>query len=122
MPAETVAVIGASDNPERYSHQACRSLLAHGHRVFAVSPHGRDILQAEGRKDVGDIDVPLDTVTLYVSPPRQAAVIDALVQRKPGRVIFNPGTESELSERRLEEAGVPTLRACTFVLLDTGQY
>ena len=120
---ESVAVVGASEKPERYSYQACERLLAHGHRVFAVSPHGRDILGAAGRRGLSEIDESLDTVTMYVGAARQSdGLVEELIAKRPGRVIFNPGAESEATERRLEAAGIATLHACTLVLLSTGQY
>jgi hypothetical protein len=40
----------------------------------------------------------------------------------PGRVIFNPGSESKGLERALTDAHVAHERACTLVLLRTGQF
>ena len=39
----TVAVLGASANPERYSNQAVAALHAKGHTVFPVNPALRDV-------------------------------------------------------------------------------
>jgi predicted CoA-binding protein len=119
---QTVAVLGASENPDRISNLACKLLREYRHHVYAVSLHGRSIHGAMGRSSVAEISEPIDTVTMYISAERQAAVIDAVIVAKPGRVIFNPGAECEESEGRLREAGIETLRACTMVLLKTGQF
>jgi len=119
---QTVAVLGASENPDRYSNLACKLLGQYGHRVYAVSLHGRSIHGAMGRSSVAEISEPIDTVTMYISAERQADVIDAVIATRPRRVIFNPGAECEESEGRLREVGIETLRACTLVLLKTGQF
>jgi predicted CoA-binding protein len=36
--SQRVVVLGASDKPERYSHQAVRLLLEYGHQVVPVHP------------------------------------------------------------------------------------
>ena len=47
---------------------------------------------------------------------------DALIAARPARVIFNPGTENPELEEKLAAAGIATVRACTLVLLRTGQF
>jgi predicted CoA-binding protein len=119
---QVIAVLGASENPERYSNFACELLRKYGHTVFAVSLHGRDIHGAAGRISLAGISEAIDTVTVYVSPRHQAPLIDEVIACRPRRVIFNPGAESEESERRLRDAGIKTVFACTLVLLKTGQF
>jgi len=41
---------------------------------------------------------------------------------KPGRVIFNPGTENSELVERLEGNDILVEEACTLVLLRTGQF
>ena len=72
--------------------------------------------------DLGRIDRPVDTLTLYVGPGRSAQLQDAILALKPGRVILNPGTESAPLQAALDRAGIPWQHACTLVLLRTGQF
>jgi hypothetical protein len=62
------------------------------------------------------------TLTLYVGPDRSRALIQDILDLAPGRVIFNPGTESREMELALDGAHIPHERACTLVLLRTGQF
>jgi predicted CoA-binding protein len=119
---QTVAVIGASEDLSRYSNMACRQLRAQGHKVYAISLHGHDIQGAIGRTSISEIPDPLDTATMYIRASHQPAVLDAIIQKKPKRVIFNPGSESKESEQRLREAGIEVVHACTLVLLHTNQF
>ncbi|MEN3111313.1 CoA-binding protein [Uliginosibacterium paludis] len=119
---EKVAVIGASNNPERYSNKAMKMLAEYGHQTFPVAPA---LSEVEGRRAVAspaDLAEKVDTVTMYVGPARQAELLDAIVALAPRRVIFNPGTENPEAYARLDAAGIPHLEACTLVLLRTGQF
>jgi predicted CoA-binding protein len=63
-----------------------------------------------------------DTVTLYLNPELHRFYINYILDVKPKRVIFNPGTENPEFEKLLEERGIKAERACTLVLLSTNQY
>ena len=59
----------------------------------------------------------IDTVTLYLNAGRQKEYYSYLVDLKPRRVIFNPGTENFELISILEKEGIITEIACTLVLL-----
>lgn len=117
-----VAVIGASNNPEKYSYLALKLLEEKGHRAFPVHPALKDI---EGRKvyaNLAEIPEPVDTVTLYVGPALSSKLEGEIFSVKPKRIIFNPGAENPELEKHAEAAGIRALEACTLVLLKTGQF
>jgi predicted CoA-binding protein len=114
-------VLGASDNPARYSFLALQKLKKAGHEVIGI-----------GRKEVmvGDIAVyaamqPLKdvhTVTLYLNPVNQRQYYDYILALRPKRIIFNPGAENNELQQLAGSRGIATMNACTLVLLSTGQY
>ena len=113
-------VLGASDNPQRYSNMAMTRLRSKGHPVVAI---GRRLTT------VGDVAVDtekkaftgVDTVTLYLSPRLQQEYYDYILSLHPKRIIFNPGTENDELARLAKANGIQPLEACTLVLLSTGQ-
>ena len=114
-------VIGASENPERYSNMAVRMLREYGHEAVALGlREGRisDVDIQTGRPGFGGID----TVTLYIGPQRQDEFFDYVIGLKPRRVIFNPGTENPVFQAKLADAGIEPVEACTLVMLRTGQW
>jgi predicted CoA-binding protein len=114
-------VLGASDNPERYSYLAIQKLRRYGHPVVAI-----------GKKEamVGDTKIStapseekeVDTVTLYLNPQLQKAYYEYILSLKPHRLIFNPGTENEELFDLAKANNIEPIEACTLVLLGTGQY
>lgn len=114
-------VLGASENPQRYSNKAIVSLRAHGHDVFAIGNRTGKV------KDVGIIvDRPnidsLDTVTLYLNAKNQQQYYDYILSLSPRRIIFNPGAENPELAQMAKEKNILPQEACTLVLLATGQY
>ena len=119
--AKKTLVIGASDNPQRYSYLAVNRLRSKGHPVVAI-----------GRRCVTVGDVPVetekkpfpgvDTVTLYLNARSQKEYYDYILSLHPSRIIFNPGAENDEFARLAQANGIQPLEACTLVLLSTGQY
>jgi uncharacterized protein len=114
-------VLGASDNPERYSFLAIHRLREHQHPVVAIGRKTTTVDDVPIRQEVTPIP-DLDTVTLYLHPKNQTGYYDYILQQHPHRVIFNPGAENPEFEKILQENGIQTQQACTLVLLGTGQY
>lgn len=119
--SEKVAVLGASDNPERYSYKAHHLLEEHGHSVELVSPRYEIIEGKKVHKDLSTLQN-IDTLTMYVNPDISNKMKDQIIKLKPKRVIFNPGTENPELEKSLNEMGIEVEEACTLVLLRTNQY
>ena len=114
-------VLGASSNPQRYSYLAIHKLRDHHHPVIAIgrtSTRVADVSVLAEKTPVSD----LDTVTLYLNKDNQSNYYDYIIAQRPRRVIFNPGAENEEFKKLLNDQGIPTLEACTLVLLGTGQY
>lgn len=122
MKQERVVILGASDKPDRYAWKAQQLLRQHGHSVVPVHPRLESIEGIPVSPDLGSVTGPVDTLTLYVNPAISSAQSDAILALKPGRVLFNPGTENPDLQQKLDTAGIPWEEACTLVLLNTGHY
>lgn len=117
-----VAILGASNKPERYSNQAVNLLVEKGHAVFPIHPALAEIDGHPVFKRLADIAEPLDTVTMYVGPALSTGMAAEILAANPRRAIFNPGTENPELEEKLAAGGIAVVRACTLVLLRTGQF
>jgi predicted CoA-binding protein len=122
MKNQTVAVLGASPNPERFSNRAVKRLREKGHKVIPVNPGCVAIEGLPAVKTLGEIGEEVDTVCVYVGPSNIGGSIKDIVKLNPKRVIMNPGAESEELKKALREAGIPCTEACTLVLLASGEF
>lgn len=115
-------VLGATDNPDRYAYRAAHSLLRHGHAIALVGIKKGEVA---GHPIIQNKETPVeevDTVTLYVGTRNQPEWYDYILNLKPRRIIFNPGTENPELEKRARNQGIETLQACTLVMLSIGAY
>jgi len=93
MKNKKTLVLGASTKPERYAYKAITMLVEKGHSVLAI---GQNAGEVAGIK-IQTKAIPLkniDTISLYLNPARQRDYYNYIVEAKPKRVIFNPGTEN----------------------------
>ena len=114
-------VIGASTNETRYSNIATHRLLSHGHEVVLVGNKKGEIESLPIHDDKPFFEN-IDTVTLYVNPKNQEDYYDYILNLKPKRIIFNPGTENNTFLALANKQGIETEYACTLVLLATDGY
>lgn len=114
-------VLGASDNPARYSYLAVNALTSKGHEVTAIGKRSGKIGQVEIETKEKNINN-LDTVTLYLNSSHQKQYYNYILSQHPKRIIFNPGAENEELYAMAKERGILPQEACTLVLLSTGQY
>jgi predicted CoA-binding protein len=114
-------VLGASENPSRYSYLALQRLQSHQHPVVAIGKRkgfvGNVTIETE-KKEWEDVD----TVTLYLNPMHQEQYYDYIISLKPKRIIFNPGAENDELAKIAASKGIKPLEACTLVMLATGQF
>lgn len=120
MTKKLTLVIGASENPSRYSNMAIRSLRKHGHPILALAKRKGWVDDIKIQTEFPNEEV--DTVTLYVGPMHQPEYYEKVLQLKPRRVVFNPGTENPEFENLLEENDIEAVEACTLVMLSVGNY
>ena len=119
---QTVVVLGASIKPQRYSYKAVKLLLKYNHTVIPVHPKLTQLNKLPVVARLSDISTPVDTLTLYVGADRSGPMIDEIIALKPGRVIFNPGTESALLEKKLSRSGISFVHDCTLIMLQSNQF
>jgi predicted CoA-binding protein len=121
MKNKKTVVLGATTKPERYAYKAIQMLVDKGHSVLAIGQNAGEVAGVKIKTKA----VPLsniDTVTLYLNPARQRDYYNYIVEAKPKRVIFNPGTENPELYQLLELNNIKAEVACTLVLLTTNRY
>ncbi len=114
-------VIGASEKPERFSNKAIRRLKRYGHPVEAIGPRAGEVEGVVFKTGFPELEG-IDTITLYIGPPRQPQYYDYLIGLNPKRIIFNPGTENSEFSEKARAHGIETVENCTLVMLDSGLF
>ena len=114
-------IIGATPNADRYAYRAAHMLTAKGHSIVNIGIKQGEVAGVKIEKP-GIPYQDIDTITLYIGADIQSNYYDYILETKPKRVIFNPGTENPAFEKMLDLHNIEPVEACTLVLLSIGQY
>jgi predicted CoA-binding protein len=115
---ETIALVGASPNPNRPSHGVMRYLLAQGYRVIPVRPLDCDeVLGIPCVAALADIEEPIDLVDVFrreeAAPDHAREAVDVGVQA----FWLQLGLRSREARRIVTEAGLDYVEdACTAIV------
>ncbi len=121
MEEKKTLVIGASQNPARYSYKAIHKLRYFNHPVVAIGKKEGlvdDVKIEAGKPAITNVH----TITVYLNKSNQKDVEDYILELKPKRIIFNPGAENAELKNRAEKNGIETIEACTLVMLTIGAF
>lgn len=120
--SRTVAVIGASNNPEKYGNKAVLAFAAKGFRVFPVNPREHEIAGLQAYPSIADVPETPDIISLYLRPEQTMRILEEIAAKGCGEVWLNPGTESVELKASMDAQGIKHLEQCSLVALSLGNY
>ena len=118
MPS--VAIVGASGDPERYSHQAILRYLAQGWTVWPIHPKGGTIAGLPVLTRIEDLPGRPDIVCLYVNPQIGLGMLEAIAAANPMLLWLNPGADGPAIAVPARAKGLRVVEACTLVVQAQG--
>ena len=106
--ARTIAIVGASDRPNRPSYGVMRFLQSHGYRVFPVNPQitGEHVHGEYVWRELAQIGVPIDIVDIFRRPSAAREVVDQAILIGAKAVWMQIGVIDEEAAARAEAAGL----------------
>lgn len=91
----TIAMVGASDNPERPSHQVMAYLLAAGYKVYPVTPAAGAVLGQPTYASLADLPETPDVVEVFRRSDAVPDIARAAVACKASVLWLQEGVMSE---------------------------
>jgi len=106
--ARTIALVGASDRPDRPSYRVMAMLQDHGYRVIPVNPqitgehlHGEFVF-----RELAQIGEPIDIVDIFRRPIAAGEAVDEAIAVGAKAVWMQLGVINEDAAARAEAAGL----------------
>ncbi|WP_016744808.1 CoA-binding protein [Rhizorhabdus wittichii] len=106
--AKTIAMVGASDRPDRPSHGVMRFLLSRGYDVIPVNPQlaGQRIHDRPVLASLDEIRAPVDIVDIFRNSTAAGPVMDAAIAAGAKAVWTQLGVFNDEAVARAEAAGL----------------
>ena len=106
--ARTIAMIGASDRPDRPSYGVMAKLQAHGYRVIPVNPQitGEHIHGEFVFRDLSQLGDPIDIVDIFRNSAAAGEAVDQAIAAGAKAVWMQLGVVNEEAAARAEAAGL----------------
>jgi predicted CoA-binding protein len=104
----TIAMVGASDRPDRPSYRVMQTLQAHGYRVIPVNPQitGEHVNGEFVFRDLSQLGDPIDMVDIFRNPAAAGEAVDQAIAAGAKSVWMQLGVINEEAAARAEAAGL----------------
>lgn len=113
---KTWAVIGVTQNSEKYANMIYRRLIKKGYKTFAVNPKYSEVDNDPCYLSLKDLPEIPDVINMVVSPKRGGSYLREAAELGIRYVWFQPGTYDETIDALVDELGLISVKACVLVV------
>lgn len=112
---KTVAIIGASNDRNKYGNKAVRAFLHQGYTVYPVNPKESQIEGLPAFRSISEVPARPQRISVYVPPPILLKLLPDIAARGCDELWLNPGTESDEVLAEAERLSLNVVQACSIV-------
>jgi len=104
--ARTIAMIGASSNPEKASYGIMQQLQKRGFRVIPINPRETEVLGERAYASLADVKEPIDIVDVFRRAEDTPAIADEAVKVGARALWLQTGIVNDEAAARAEAGGL----------------
>ena len=107
--AKTIAMVGASANPEKTSHGIMKKLQSVGYRVIPVNPNEKEVLGEKCYASLLDIPEKIDIVNVFRRPETTVPIAEEAVKIKAKVLWLQLGIINEETAAIAKQGGLTVI-------------
>jgi predicted CoA-binding protein len=112
----TYAIVGASNNEEKYGYKVLKNLFEAGFNVIPINSREKVILGLKTYQNITDLDKKIDVVVFVVPPVVTEKILDEVINLEIKNVWMQPGSESEVAIKKCQDNKINFIQnACIIV-------
>ena len=104
--ARTIAMIGASSNPDKASYGIMQQLQKRGYHVIPINPRETEVLGERAYASLADVKEPIDIVDVFRRPEDTPAIADEAVKVGAKALWLQTGIVNDDAAARAEAGGL----------------
>jgi uncharacterized protein len=112
--ANTVAIVGISEKPDRDSHKVAKYLKDHGYKIIPVNPRLKEVLGEPCYPDLKSVPMHIDIVDIFRSTDAIPGIVDDAIAVGAGSVWMQLGLIHNEAAEKARKAGLQVvMNRCT---------
>ncbi len=122
LSASAYAVVGASDDANKYGYKCYRCYLDDGRKVFAVNPNAKTVLGNPAFADLSSLPEIVESVTIVTPPAVTARVVDQAIAKGIPNIWMQPGAEHQEAIEKARANGLNVISGGPCILVTLGYH
>lgn len=117
LRAESFAVVGASNAPEKFGSKVLAAYIARGLPVTPIHPREREVLGLRAYPTLLDLPAPPAAVSVITPPAVTETVVEQAAAAGVRYIWLQPGAESAIAVARGRELGLTVIHGGPCILV-----
>jgi predicted CoA-binding protein len=120
LSASAFAVIGASENAEKYGYKCYRCYLDNDKQVYPINPTASTICGHKAFPSLQSLPEPVQSITIVTPPAVTAKVVDEAIAAGVKNIWMQPGAENQEAIAAGRAAGLNVIANGPCILVQLG--
>lgn len=114
------AVVGASNNRNKYGNKVLRCYLQHDMKVIPVHPHEDQVEGLDVCHKIDDLPKTVMSISIITSPNVTEKIVEQAIQKGIKNIWMQPGAESVKAVQICKEHGINCIAGGPCILVELG--
>ncbi len=119
LAADVFAVLGASQDHNKYGYKVLKCYLQNKRRAIPINPNETEVLGQTAYPNLASLPEPVKSISIITPPTRTERIVDNAIEHGVTSIWMQPGAESALAVKKAQDAGIDVIYGgpCVLVVL-----